>query len=87
MVDEEINEGTESGKKLSITIKLNKISCTKLILLIYVKTSSEKFALNLMTDCKNKNYPDGNTTFSWERFQHKYEPTPTSFLSIVIKTV
>jgi hypothetical protein len=39
-VDEEIDEGTESGKKKSITIELNEIAYTKLILSIGIKTNS-----------------------------------------------
>jgi hypothetical protein len=45
-VDEVIDEGTESGKKKSMSIKLNEIAYTELILLI--KTSSGKVAFNLM---------------------------------------
>jgi hypothetical protein len=53
-VDEEIDEGTESGKKKSITIELNEIAYTELILSIDIKTSGGKVAFNLITGCKSK---------------------------------
>jgi hypothetical protein len=71
MVDEEIDEGTESGKKKSMTIELNEIAYTKLILSIDVKTSSGKVAFNLIKGCKSKNYPDGNAAVAWERLKNK----------------
>jgi hypothetical protein len=43
--DEEIDEGSESGKKKSVIIKLNEIAYTQLIPLIDVKTSGRKVAL------------------------------------------
>jgi GH15 family glucan-1,4-alpha-glucosidase len=73
-VDEEIDEGTESGKKKSITIELNEIAYTDLILSIDVKTSSGKVAFNLIKGCKSKDYPDSNAALAWERLKNKYEP-------------
>jgi hypothetical protein len=59
-VDEKFDEENESGKKKSIAIEMNEIAYTELILSIYVKTSSEKVAFNLIKVCKSKDYPDGN---------------------------
>jgi phage gp46-like protein len=47
-VDEEIDEGTESGMKKSITIELNEIAYTELILSIEIKTSSGKVSFKLI---------------------------------------
>jgi hypothetical protein len=54
MADEEIDEGTESGKKKSVIIELNEIAYTELILSIDVKTSSGKVVFNLIQGCKSK---------------------------------
>jgi hypothetical protein len=53
MVDEEIDDETESRKKKSMTIELNQIVYTKLILLIDIKTSSGKVAFNIIEGCKS----------------------------------
>jgi hypothetical protein len=53
-VDEKFDEATESGKKKSIAIEMNEIAYTEIILLIDVKTSSEKVAFNLIKGCKSK---------------------------------
>jgi hypothetical protein len=47
-VDENFDEGTESGKKKSIAIEMNEIAYTELILSVDVKTSSGKVAFNLI---------------------------------------
>jgi hypothetical protein len=47
-VDEVIDEGNESEKKKPMTIELNEIAYTELILSIDVKTSSGKIAFNLI---------------------------------------
>jgi hypothetical protein len=72
-VDEEIDERTESGKKKSLTIKLNEIAYTELVLLIDIKTSSGKVVFNLIKCCKSKDYPDGNAAVAWEWLKNKYE--------------
>jgi gag-polypeptide of LTR copia-type len=72
--DEVIDQGTESGKKKSITIELNEIAHTELILFTDVKTSSGKVAVNLINGCKNKDYPDGNASIAWVKLKNKYEP-------------
>jgi hypothetical protein len=66
---EEIDEGTESGKKKYLIIELNEIAYTELILSIDVKTSSRKVAFNLIKGCKSKYYPDGNAASAWERLK------------------
>jgi hypothetical protein len=73
-VDENFDEGTESGKKKSIAIELNEIAYTELILSIDVKTSIGKIAFHLIKGCKSKDYPDGNAAISWERLKKKYGP-------------
>jgi hypothetical protein len=73
-VDENYDEGTESGKKKSIAIELNEIAYTELILSIDVKTSSGKICFNLIKGYKSKEYPDGNAAIAWERLKKKYEP-------------
>jgi hypothetical protein len=69
-----IDEGTESGKKKSMTIELNEIAYTKLILSIDVMAHSGKVAFNLIKGCKSKDYPDGNAAIAWETLKNKYEP-------------
>jgi hypothetical protein len=73
-VDENFDEGTESGKKKSIAIEMNEIAYTELILSIDVKTSIGKVAFNLIKGCKSKYYPDDNAAIAWERIKNKYEP-------------
>ena len=57
-----------------MTIELNEIAYTELILLIDVKTSSGKVAFNLIKGCKSKDYPDGNAAVAQERLKNKFEP-------------
>jgi hypothetical protein len=59
-VDEEIDETSDFGKKKSITIELNEIAYTELVLLIDVKASSDKVVFNIIRGCKTKDYPDRN---------------------------
>jgi hypothetical protein len=73
-VDGKFDEGTESGKKKSITIEMNEIAYTKLILSVDVKTTSGKVDFNLIKGCKSKDYPDGNAAIVWESLKNKYEP-------------
>jgi hypothetical protein len=54
MADEEIDEGSDSGKKKSMTIKLNDILYTKLLLSIKVKVSCGKVAFDLIKAYKSK---------------------------------
>jgi hypothetical protein len=64
---------SEEGKKLTIAAKINELAYTELILLIDDKTSSGKVALNLVKDCKNIDYADGNPSMAWERLRNKTE--------------
>jgi hypothetical protein len=52
VANEDIGEGSESGKKKSMTIELNEIAYTKRILSIDVKTSSGKVAFNIIKELK-----------------------------------
>jgi hypothetical protein len=70
-VDEEIDETSDIGKKKSIIIEFNEIAYTKLILLIDVKTSSNKVAFNIIRRCKTKDYLDDNGEIGWERLKNK----------------
>jgi hypothetical protein len=54
-VDEEIDEGPEFRKKKSMSISLNEIAYTELILSIDVKTSSGK----------SRYYPGDNAAIAW----------------------
>ena len=67
--DEEIDEGPEAGKKMSVIIQMNEIAYTKLILSIDVKTSSGKVAFNIVKGCKSKDYPDGNAFNACKRLK------------------
>jgi hypothetical protein len=64
-VNEAIDEGTEAGKKKSMTIKLNEIAYTELIVSIDVKTSRVKVNFNTIKGCKSKSYTDGNAAIVW----------------------
>jgi hypothetical protein len=44
------------------------------------KTSSGKLAFNLVKDCRNKDYGDGNPIMTWERLRDKFEPSSTPSL-------
>jgi hypothetical protein len=75
MTDEDYDMESEEGKKLTIAADMNELAYTELILLIDDKTSSGKVAFNLVKDCKNKDYSDGNANMAWERLKHKFEPS------------
>ena len=72
--DEEFDEVSDIGKRMSRAIELNEIAYTELILSIDVKTSNGKIAFNIVKGCKNKDYPDGNAASAWEKLKNKYEP-------------
>jgi hypothetical protein len=83
-VDEVTDECTESAKK-SMTIELNEIAYTELILSIDFKTSSGKVSFNHIIGCNSKDYPDGNTAVAWERLKNKYEPISAPSLVLLEK--
>jgi hypothetical protein len=56
-----------------MTINLNNIAYTELILSISVKNSSGKVVFNIFKGCKSKEYPDGNAAIAWERLKNKHE--------------
>jgi hypothetical protein len=58
-VDEEYDEVSDIGKKMSRATELNEIAYRELILSIDVKTSNGKIAFNIVKSCKSKDYPDG----------------------------
>jgi gag-polypeptide of LTR copia-type len=72
--DEEYDEVSDLGKKMSRSIELNEIAYTELILSIEVKTSSGKIAFNIVKGCKSKDYPDGNAASACEKLKNKFEP-------------
>jgi gag-polypeptide of LTR copia-type len=72
--DEDFDEVSDLGKKMSRSIELNEITYTELILSIDVKTSSGKIAFNIVKGCKSKDYPDGNAASAWEKLKNKFEP-------------
>jgi hypothetical protein len=73
-VDEEYDEVSDIGKKMSRATELNEIAYTELNLSIDVKTSNGKIAFNIVKECKSKHYPDGNAAVAWEKLKNKYEP-------------
>jgi hypothetical protein len=66
---------SEERKKLTISADMNELASTELILFIDEKTSSGKVAFNLVKDCKNKYYADGNASMAWEILRNKFEPS------------
>jgi hypothetical protein len=75
--DEDYNMEFEEGKKLTITVEMNELAHTELILSIDDKTNSGKVEFNLVKGCKNKDYEDGNASMAWERLRNKFEPSST----------
>jgi hypothetical protein len=63
-MDKEIDKNTDIGKKKSMIIESNETSYTELILLIDIKTSSNKVDLNIIKGCKTMDYPDCNDSIS-----------------------
>jgi hypothetical protein len=72
--DEEFDEVSDLGKRISRSIKLNEIAYTEFILSIDVKSNNCKIVFNFVKGCKNKDYPDSNAASAWEKHKNKYEP-------------